>query len=304
MYRSPHHWHLAHLFLSALFVVLNAQAWLSAEGRTSDAKYSPGDLPLAEFERWTLVASAAYFTLTVCGEVYAPSALTIWTRNSIYETLVFPTAMLVVIAQFKGVEAIVNPGNVDRYPIYKHKGFYLLAGNLFEHLAVYHGNRDIVGDVFRTLFWGVAFGSTLYLQYAEVASFNSIGVVVAHYIGGSLAMMLLSRLITAAIWDAPYRWFTPGGDGGDDDLVAASNGEDDASGLFSDDEGPAASQGATKATKKTKRTRKQSVEEQEADEVLARQLQDAEIPKELQIDGTGMKYSPQKERLRRRPART
>jgi len=99
-----------------------------------------------------------------------------------------------------------------------------------------------------------------------VADFNSIGVVVAHYIGGSLAMMLLSRLITAAIWDAPYRWFTPGGDGGDDDLVAASNGEDDASGLFSDDEGPAASQGATKATKKTKRTRKQSVEEQEADE--------------------------------------
>ena len=58
MYRSPHHWHLAHLVLSALFVVLNAQAWLSAEGRTSDAKYSPGDhrgpgdLPLAEFERW------------------------------------------------------------------------------------------------------------------------------------------------------------------------------------------------------------------------------------------------------------
>ena len=40
------------------------------------------------------MASAAYFTLAVCGEVYAPSALTIWTRNSIYETLVFPTAMV------------------------------------------------------------------------------------------------------------------------------------------------------------------------------------------------------------------
>ena len=101
-----------------------------------------------------------------------------------------------------------------------------------------------------------------------VASFNSIGVVVAHYIGGSLAMMLLSRLITAAIWNAPYRWFSPRGDGDDADLVAASNREDDASGLFSDDEGPAASQGATKAksTKKTKRARKQSAEEQEADE--------------------------------------
>ena len=52
MYRSPHHWHVAHLALAALFVVLNTQAWLSAEGRTSGAKYSPGDLPLVEFERW------------------------------------------------------------------------------------------------------------------------------------------------------------------------------------------------------------------------------------------------------------
>jgi len=192
-------------------IMCSTQAWLNVSSPKNSVVVKEDEIPAFELENFALLSAAIYYSFVFTGEMFAPSRFTIHMRNVIFQTLIFPTTMAVIagsMTEYPGINPY--PAQPPKAFLHQNRMVLMLITTFMETVSVYHGQRDLIGDVFRIAFWASSFGAVLYFKYPDVAAHPDAAVAVAvQFWYTCLVFFLFNKAIESSIWEVSYDWFSP-----------------------------------------------------------------------------------------------